>query len=118
EAAKAFYAEVVGWGAQDASMPGKGYTLFTAGGGSHHAVTGLMELPETARKTGAKPTWVGYVGINDVDTTTDRIKRLGGTVHVPPTDIPDISRFSVFADPQTARLALFEWLRPGQEQPA
>ena len=32
EAAKAFYAEVVGWGTQDASMPGVAYTLFTAGG--------------------------------------------------------------------------------------
>jgi predicted enzyme related to lactoylglutathione lyase len=118
EAAKAFYAEVVGWGTQDASMPGMPYTLFTAGEASDHAVIGLMELPENARKMGAKPAWVGYVGVNDVDATTDRIKRLGGTVHVPPTDIPDVSRFSVFADPQTARLALFEWLRPGQGQPA
>ena len=31
EAAKAFYADVVGWGTQDASMPGMPYTLFTAG---------------------------------------------------------------------------------------
>ena len=31
EAAKAFYAEVVGWGTQDASMPGMAYTMFTAG---------------------------------------------------------------------------------------
>ena len=29
EAAKAFYADVVGWGTQDASMPGMPYTLFT-----------------------------------------------------------------------------------------
>ena len=44
--------------------------------------------------------------------------RLGGAVHVPPTDVADISRFSVFSDPQTARLALLKWLKPGQEQPA
>jgi predicted enzyme related to lactoylglutathione lyase len=115
EAAKAFYTEVMDWGAWDASVPGRPYTLFTAGKAS---VGGLMDLPEDARKMGARPGWVGYVGVNDVDATADRIKRLGGTVHVPPTDVPNISRFSVFADPQTARLALFMWLKPGPEQPA
>ena len=31
EAAKAFYAEVVGWDTTDASISGLAYTLFTAG---------------------------------------------------------------------------------------
>jgi hypothetical protein len=48
EAAKTFYAEVMGWGTQDASMPGMPYTLFTAGGAS---VSGLMGLPEDARNS-------------------------------------------------------------------
>ena len=30
-AARAFYTEVVGWGAHDASTPDLAYTLFTAG---------------------------------------------------------------------------------------
>ena len=114
EAAKAFYAEVVGWGTQDASMPGMAYTLFTAGGTS---ISGLMGLSEDARKSGLRPSWLGYVGVDDVDATADRIKELGGAVHVPPTDIPNISRFSVAGDPQTATIALFKWLKGGQEQP-
>jgi uncharacterized protein len=114
EAAKAFYTKVVGWGARDASVPGRPYTLFTAG---KAAVSGLMDLPEAARKMGGKPSWIGYVGVDDVDATADRIKRLGGAVHVPPMDVPNISRFSIVADPQTARLALFKWLKPGQEEP-
>jgi len=77
-----------------------------------------MELPEDARKMGGKPSWVGYVAVDDVDATAERIKRLGGAVQVPPMDVADISRFVIFADPQTARLALFKWLKPGQEQPA
>jgi predicted enzyme related to lactoylglutathione lyase len=115
EAAKAFYAEVVGWGTQDASMPGMAYTLFTAGGAS---VSGLMGLPEDARKLGFRPSWLGYVGVNDVDATADRIKQLGGAVHVPPKDVPNISRVSVAVDPQMATIALFKWLEGGQEQPA
>src|SRR2546421_12124476 len=81
EAAKAFYADVVGWGTQDASMPGMAYTLFTAGGAS---VSGLMDLPEDARRSGFKPGWLGYVGVDDVDASVDRIKQLGGGLHVPP----------------------------------
>ena len=115
EAAKAFYAEVVGWGTQDASMPGTAYTLFTAGGAS---VSGLMSLPEDAGKSGFRPSWLGYVGVDDVDATAERIRQLGGAVHVPPRDIPNISRVSVAVDPQMATIALFKWLAPGQAQPA
>jgi predicted enzyme related to lactoylglutathione lyase len=110
EAAKTFYTNVIGWGARDASVPGRTYILFTAGEG---LVGGLMGLPESARETGGKPRWVGYVGVEDVDDTVERVKRLGGAVHVPPTDIPNISRFAVFADPQSAALGLLESLGPG-----
>jgi predicted enzyme related to lactoylglutathione lyase len=115
EAAMAFYTKVMGWGAWDASVPGRAYILFSAGPAP---VSGLMDLPQDARTTGVKPSWIGYVGVDDVDAAADRIKRLGGAVHVPPTDIADTSRFAIFADPQTARLALFKWRKPGQEQPA
>ena len=77
-----------------------------------------MNLPEDARKAGATPHWIGYVGVDDVDAAVDRIKQLGGAVHVPPTDVPNISRFSVVADPQMATLALVKGLKPGQEQSA
>jgi uncharacterized protein len=113
-AAKAFYAEVVGWGVQDASTPDLTYTLFTAGKTS---VSGLMDLPEDARKLGATPRWMGYVGVNDVDATAGRIKRLGGAVYVPPTDT-NIGRILVVADPQAATLGLVKGLKPGQQKPA
>jgi uncharacterized protein len=111
-AARAFYAEVVGWGAHDASTPELAYTLFTAG---EDSVSGLMGLPEEARKLGATPRWMGYVGVNDVDATAGRIKRLGGAVYVPPTD-SNIGRISVVADPQAATLALVTGLRSGQSK--
>lgn len=114
EAAKAFYASVVGWGLRDASMPGAAYTLFTAGEAS---VGGVMGLPPDARRMGAQPRWIGYVGVDDVDATVERIARLGGAVYVPPTDVPDVSRFAIVADPQQAPFALFKWLRP-EEAPA
>lgn len=110
--AATFYANLLGWGAQDASTPDLAYTLFTAGSAS---VSGLMELPEDARKMGATPRWMGYVAVNDVDAAADQIKRLGGAVYVPPTN-SNIGRISVVADPQTAILALVEGLKPDQQE--
>ena len=57
--AKLFYANVVGWGARDASAPALGYSLFTV---ADLPVAGLMNMPEDGRKTGAPPHWIGYVG--------------------------------------------------------
>jgi uncharacterized protein len=113
ETAKAFYANVVGWGTRDASASGLAYRLFTAG---DSPVTGLMNVPEGARRTGVTPQWMGYVGVDDVDAAVDRIKQLGGAVYVPPTDLPNISRFSVVADPQMATLALVKGQNSGRAQ--
>jgi len=110
-AAKAFYANVVGWGAQDASTSDQAYTLLTA---AEVPVGGLLELPEAARKMGAAPRWIGYVGVDDVAATTERIRRLGGAVYVPPTD-SNIGRISVVTDPQTAILALVQGLKPATQ---
>ncbi|MBV8505349.1 MAG: VOC family protein, partial [Alphaproteobacteria bacterium] len=113
--AKLFYANVVGWGARDASAPALGYSLFTV---ADLPVAGLMNMPEDAHNTGAPPHWIGYVAVDDVDSVVDRIKQLGGAVHVPPTDVPGIGRFSIVADPQMATLALVKGLNAGQAQSA
>lgn len=112
EAAIAFYTKVMGWGAWDASAPGKPYILF---GDGKSAISALTPLPDEDRRLGVQPSWLGYIGVDDVDATAERIARLGGTVHVPPTDVSDISRFSVFTDPQGTRLALFKWRNPAQQ---
>ena len=113
-AARAFYGEVVGWQVHDAQMPGHDYWMFTAG---ETPAAGLMTLPEDARKMGAPPHWMGYVDVADVDATASKVTAHGGTVYVPPTDIPNVGRFSVVADPQGASLALFKSASPDQDQP-
>jgi uncharacterized protein len=112
EAAKAFYGKVVSWSTREA--PGSRYTLFTAGS---TPTAGLTNLPLDAKEQGARPQWVGYISVDDVDGAVDRVKELGGTVHIPPTDVPGVSRFSVVADPQMATLVLVRWSDPGQQPP-
>jgi len=109
-AAQSFYSRVIGWDVEDASTPQFAYRLFNAGGAP---VAGLMELPVEGRRKGAMPRWVGYVAVRNVDGTVDRLKALGGTVYVPPTD-SNIGRIAVVADPQTATLALVSELTYGR----
>jgi predicted enzyme related to lactoylglutathione lyase len=113
ESARSFYTKVIGWQVLDASAPGRPYMLFTAGPA---LVGGLLLLTRQARETGARSGWIGYVEVNDVDSTADRVRQLGGAVHVKPTDVADVSRFCIFTDPQTARLAALKWRRPTQGQ--
>jgi predicted enzyme related to lactoylglutathione lyase len=110
--AKTFYHDVVGWNSQNAATPAFAYDLFTSSNG---AVAGLMELPEEGRRMGATPRWVGYVAVDDIDATADRLRQLGGTIYLQPTD-SNIGRISIVADAQAANFALVGGLKP-QRQP-
>lgn len=113
EAAKSFYCAVLGWCVKDASTPGLAYSLFTD---RETPVSGLMELPEEAKRMGAMPRWVGYIGVQDVDATANRLMNYGGAVYVPPTN-SNIGRVSIVADPQSATFALVSDLRHVPVQP-
>ena len=65
---------------------------------------------------GARPSWIGYIRTDNVGASADWIERVGGTVLVPPTEIPNVSRFSVVADPQGAPVGLLQWLLPSKAQ--
>jgi uncharacterized protein len=108
-AARAFYRRVVGWGVQDASTAAFSYSIFTAGSVE---VGGLMELPPEGRSMGAAPRWIGYVAVDDIDATAERLTQLGGRIYVPPTD-SNIGRVSILIDPQTAAIGLVGRLRRG-----
>jgi uncharacterized protein len=92
--AEAFYRDVVGWNVREA---GQGYKAWLVG---EAGVGGLLTLPEEARAGGARPAWVGYIGVDDVDASAAAIADAGGTVHRAPADIPGIGRFAMVADPQ------------------
>ena len=99
-AAASFYPKVVPWRTQPSNMPG--YTIFMAGGAQ---VGGLMALPPDA--AGAPAHWLIYVGTPNVDATVVQAKGLGARVCKEATDIPNVGRFAVLADPQGATFAVF-----------
>ncbi len=105
KAAESFYSKVIGWKPQHAGQAGMDYTLLLAG---QVPTAGLMALDKEACAAGARPCWVGYVGVDDVDAFVGRVTKAGGKVHVPPTDIPNIGRFAMVTDPQGAVFNLFK----------
>jgi predicted enzyme related to lactoylglutathione lyase len=107
-AAESFYCDVVGWTAKDSGMPGMAYTLFSV---DDAMIGGLMTVPEEAVKMGARPSWIGYVAVADVDAEAQRVTALGGQVYRAPDDIPGVGRFAIVADPQGAVLSLFRGAR-------
>lgn len=104
-AAERFYCDVVGWTAKDAGMPDTAYALLSAGPAM---VGGLMTIPEEACRNGAKPGWVGYIGVDDVDAYATRVTAAGGKLHRPGEDIQGVGRFAVVGDPQGAAFVLFK----------
>jgi predicted enzyme related to lactoylglutathione lyase len=44
--------------------------------------------------------WMTVFGTADTDATAAKADELGGQVLSPPSDIPDVGRFAVLADPQ------------------
>ncbi|MBI3369696.1 MAG: VOC family protein [Burkholderiales bacterium] len=103
-AARAFYAEAIGWRMKSDTSPGVDYTHLCVG---ERDIGGLMTIPPDAAAMGLRPAWFGYIGVADVDAAVAAIKADGGAVHRPPADIPNVGRFAVVADPQGAAFNLF-----------
>jgi predicted enzyme related to lactoylglutathione lyase len=110
-AARAFYGNVVGWETQDVPMPGMTYSLLLAG---ETQVGGMMTMPKADHDAGLKPFWAGYIEVDDCDAAASKLQRLGGKIHSPPADIPNVGRFAVAADPRGALFNLFKPQQSGQ----
>lgn len=98
KAAKAFYDEVVGWNIDAEPAPGgMDYRMIVASDGN---VGGVMGLNADMIAGGAKATWLGYFGVDDVDASVAAVVADGGQVHLPAFDIPGIGRLAMLTDPQ------------------
>lgn len=99
EAAQKFYGSVLGWTFTDSGQPDIDYRIIHAG---PHPVGGLMAITQEMADHGARPTWLGYIAVDDVDTTVAEIQSRGGSVQMPAMDIPMVGRIAMVADPQGA----------------
>lgn len=99
EAAQRFYSDLCGWRFEQMSVEPPYWGIYRG-----EAVNGgMMPLPPG----GPAPShWLVYFGIDDLDAAAEEIGSLGGTVMVPPQEVPG-GRILVARDPQGAVFALF-----------
>ena len=98
DASKAFYDNVIGWTIEARPSGPMDYRMIDSGNGGQ--VGGVMRLTEEMIAGGAKPTWLFYIGVDDVDASIAKIEAAGGSVLMPAWDIPGIGRLAMVADPQ------------------
>lgn len=101
---RAFYANVVGWtpkvvAAEDQSRaPNTGeaeYTLFVQDG---NEVAGASQL-DSKDPAAARPGWLTYIQVANVDTAVEQALKNGGRVLKAPYDATGMGRMAVIADP-------------------
>jgi predicted enzyme related to lactoylglutathione lyase len=93
-AAAKFYSNLFAWQGDEQQYGEMPYTMWMNG---EAPVGGMMQMDE---QWGDAPShWMPYVQVDDCDAAAAKAAKLGGSVCVPPTDIPTIGRFAVIQDP-------------------
>jgi predicted enzyme related to lactoylglutathione lyase len=110
-AAFTFYSRVLGWTVAKTPFASPEYTIASAG---PFNVGGLMTLPTDACAAGARPCWMAYLGVADVEATIAHVVDAGGSVTRAPSDIPGVGRWAMLADPQGA---MFIVMKPISSEP-
>lgn len=116
DSATVFYGRVVpGWtigqpigGEQDYRIIGR------SDGGS---AGGVLALTDDMRQHGARPAWMGYIGVDDVDGAASQIEAKGGKLLMPAFDIPQ-GRIAMAADPQGNPFYIMKPIPPEGQQDA
>jgi predicted enzyme related to lactoylglutathione lyase len=102
--ARDFYRAVVGWeiAAEGQAMPtGTTYRMIQRSDGGNAG--GVLTMSDDMKAHGGKPVWLGYIHHPDVDAAVERIKAVGGEVHMPAMDMPGVGRMAMVADGQGAQ---------------
>ncbi|MFJ2738765.1 VOC family protein [Streptomyces sp. NPDC087440] len=111
-AALDFYRSLFGWRSQEMEVPGMvmAYAVISSAEGDVEDMSFGGVAPARPDESTA---WISYFGVADPDATANRVVESGGSVVVPPSDIPEVGRMAFFADPAGARFAV---LKPNPRQ--
>ena len=107
DGAKRFYGEIFNW-----SFEG------SANGPYHHIKAGdqmIGGMRQTGPEEQRPPSWLAYVGVDDVAATVEAIKGAGGKVYMPTMTMPNVGTFAVVADPTGGVFAPWKSARPSED---
>ena len=116
DASKAFYDAVVGWNIDAEPAAHMDYRMIAIPGGGNAG--GVMRLTDAMQAQGARPVWLGYLGVDDVDAMVTAVEHAGGKTLMPAQDMPDVGRMAMIADPQGAPLYIMKPTPPPAQEDA
>ena len=111
DAAGRFYGAVLGWKftPQTAAPGGKDYRMILRDDGG--SAGGVLRISADMQRHGARPVWLGYLHVADVDAATRAIEADGGKVLMPRMDLP-AGRVAMIADPMGTPLYVMDPIPP------
>jgi len=108
EGARTFYTQLFGWSAK---VSEEGPTPYTEWQRGEHSLGGMRGIGEG--EPVSTPYWLVYFTVENCEAATEKMKELGGAVHMANYDIPHVGRMSFGADPQGAAMSIIELKREG-----
>jgi predicted enzyme related to lactoylglutathione lyase len=109
EAAKDFYEQLFEWEFSKQDLNDTTYYVIKLKG-QNRPVGGILDSAHEQSGDPQKipPHWGSYVTVRNIKDTVTLVEKLGGTILVPPTKIPNTGFFSVIQDPQGAVISVME----------
>lgn len=106
ENTKGFYAELFGWTFQAMTQPdGSPYHIGSTAGGECAAI---FEMPQKFQAIGLPSFWMSYVAVDDIDTTVEQARALGGKVEVGPVAFGGNASIALIRDPLGAGFTVYQ----------
>lgn len=110
-AAGSFYSAVVkGWTFGERMPTEVEYRMIQRSDGGNAG--GVLTLNGEMQAGGARPVWLGYLHVRDVDAAVAAIKAQGGQAMMEPWDQPGVGRLAMVTDPQGAPFYLMDPIPP------
>ena len=113
---KAFYDAVVGWNVDAQSNFPNDYRMIGRSDGK--SAGGVLPLTDEMQQHGARPIWLGYILVPDVDRAVASIDQAGGNALMPAFDIPNVGRVAMVTDPQGAPFYIMKPTPPANDPKA
>ncbi|MSQ32847.1 MAG: VOC family protein [Dehalococcoidia bacterium] len=104
--AQKFYADLFGWHVDANNPMNYGVVDTHAKGGINGGITAIQK---------GMPALIIYVEVDDLSAYLKKAEKLGGKTLMPPTVIPNMVTFALFADPQGTTIGMIKSDHPSAE---
>lgn len=99
-----FYRDLFSWNVEIVGTGDDAYRVLKNG---DRPVAGIVARAKSQRAAGgASARWIGYISAADVNASAAKARELGGSVILPPADVPARGRQALIADPEGAYVGL------------